>query len=277
MKLSLSVRVAEDLENKRKAAMSLEALAELAVSAGYKALCMRASQLGVQTPLDEVREKRRWLDSKGLEISMVTGDIPIPENTDDAPRALRNITPYLDLSDGLGASLLRIGMKTEEDIEWARRASDEAAERGMRLAHQSHTASLFEKVDDSLDVVRRVGRDNFGIIYEPANLVQCGEDYGPDTIRAFAPHIFNVYFQNMVEKPDGDNIAHTWSRGDMRYDQVAMWGGEGMDFPQIMGTLEEIGYDGYVTLHQAATPPTSPEDFVRRTADYLKGFGRFED
>ena len=47
----------------------------------------------------------------------------------------------------------------------------------------------------------------------------------------------------------------------------------GLDFAPAMAALEESGYDGYVTLHQAATPPTSPEDFVRRTADYLKGEG----
>ena len=87
MKLSLSVRVAEQLSNKRSPAMPLDALADVAVSAGYSALCMRASQLGIWTPLDEVREQRRRLGSKGLAVSMVTGDFPIPENTDDAPDA----------------------------------------------------------------------------------------------------------------------------------------------------------------------------------------------
>ena len=167
-------------------------------------------------------------------------------------------------------------MKTDEDIPWAQRACDEASERGMRLAHQSHTASLFEQVAASLDVVRRVGRENFGIIYEPANLVQCGEEYGADTIRAFAPHMFNVYFQNLRESPNGESAADTWSRGTVRFDQATMWGGEGIDFPHIMDALEGIGYDGYVTLHQSATPPTPPEEFVAKTADYLRGLADFE-
>ena len=213
MKLSLSVRVAESLTNKRIPAMSLEDLAEVALSSGYRALCMRASQLGIQTPLDEVREKREWLESRGLAVSMITGDFPIPENTDDAPDALRNITPYLDLAEALDSDLMRIGVKTYDDIAWAQRACDEANERGMRLAHQSHTASLFEQVEESLVVVSKVARENFGIIYEPANLVQCGEPYGASTIRAFAPHIFNVYFQNLRESPDGESLAHTWSQG----------------------------------------------------------------
>ena len=276
MKLSLSVRVAEQLTQKRIPAMSLEDLAGVALSSGYRALCMRASQLGIQTPLDEVREKGKWLQSKGLAVSMITGDFPIPENTDDCPEALRNITPYLDLAEALDADLLRIGMKSYDDIPWAQRACDEAKERGMRLAHQCHTESLFEQVEESLSVVAKVDRENFGMIYEPANLVQCAEPYGAETIRAFAPHIMNVYFQNLKESPDGESTANPWCRGEVRFDQVTMWGGEGIDFPHIMAALKDIGYDGYVTLHQSATPPTPPEEFVTKTADYLRGLTDFE-
>ena len=277
MKLSLSVRVAESYDETRVPAMSLESLAKLAATEGYSALCMRASQLGVQTPLDVVRRKRDELSKIGLAVSMVTGDFPIPENTDEAPDALRNIAPYLDLAEALGADLLRIGMKTEEDVRWAQRACDEAAERGMRLAHQSHTASLFEQVGPSLDVIGRVDRRNFGIIYEPANLATCGEDYGSETIKRFSPHLFNVYFQNSVVHPSGQSRAITWCRGEVRSDQVTMWGGEGIDFPTITATLEELGYDGYVTLHQAATPPTSTEEFARETARYLKALATFDN
>ena len=131
--------------------MSLDQLAEIAVANGYMALCMRASQLGISTPTEEVMQKRKQLAASGLEVSMVTGDFAIPDNTDDAPVALRDITSYLDLAEALGADLLRIGMKRREDIEWAQRAADEARERDMRLAHQSHSQSLFERVDESLE------------------------------------------------------------------------------------------------------------------------------
>ena len=276
MKLSLSVRVAESRDDKRKPAMSLESLAGLAAAEGYSALCMRASQIGVHTPVEVVREKRHELSKMGLAVSMATGDFPIPENTDEAPNALRNITPYLDLADALGADLLRIGMKTEEDVRWAQRACDEAGERGMRLAHQCHTASLFEQVGPSLDVIERVGRRNFGVIYEPANLATCGEEYGLETIKRFSPHLFNVYFQNSIVRPGGRSTATTWCRGEVRSDQVSMWGGEGIDFPAIMAALEGLGYAGYVTLHQAATPPTSTEEFARETARCLKALATIE-
>ena len=50
MKLSVSMRVAEDMADKRKAAMSLEDMARLAKGSGFHAVCMRASQVGTHTP-----------------------------------------------------------------------------------------------------------------------------------------------------------------------------------------------------------------------------------
>ena len=234
MKLSLSARVAESFSDKTKADMSLEQLAELALTHGYHAVCMRASQLGTHSSDEEVRQAREMLTRHRLPISMVTGDFAIPQNSDDeGPLALRNITPHLDLSAALGADLMRICMKRSEDIQWARRAADEAAERGMRLAHQSHTASLFEEVGRSLEVIAGVDRPNFGLIYEPVNLDACGQDYGRDTIERLAPHMFNVYLQNHIENPQGEGVLNTWCRGPVHFDHIPVWESGGMDFPGI--------------------------------------------
>src|SRR5262245_20429057 len=222
MKLSLSVRIAEAPGTKDRALMGMEELARLAAANGYAAVCMRASQAGIDTPREQVAAIRRMLDAQGLAVSMVTGDIPIPANDANAPRALRNIAPYLDLAEALGADLIRIGMKSAEDIAWAQRASDAARERGIRLAHQCHTASLFETVEGSLVVLRAVGRPNFGLIYEPANLELCGQPYGPEVIARFAPYLFNVYLQNQLLTPDGRAGLETWTRGPVRYDHIPL-------------------------------------------------------
>ena len=238
MKLSVSARIVEKFRDKRQADLGLVELADLAASAGYSALCMRASQLGTQTPIDQVHEQYQLLVQRGLEVSMVTGDFPIPENTDDGPQALRNIAPYLDLAAALHCDLMRIAMKTEEDIQWAQRAADEANERGIRLAHQCHTASLFERVDDSLDVLTRVGRPNFGIIYEPANLT-------------------------------------TWCGGEVAFDQIPIWETGGLDFQPIFTTLAEIDYTGYVTVHQAFAGLRGPDEAARSSARWLRSIGSF--
>ena len=276
MKLSLSVRVAESVLNKEEANRSMEHLADLAQELGYSAMCMRASQAGVHSPLEQITRVQKILAERGLPVSMVTGDIPIPANDVHAPDALRDITPYLDLTELLGADLIRIGMKKHEDIAWAQRASDEAAERNIRLAHQSHTRSLFETVEESVSVLKKVDRPNFGIIYEPANLDLCGQDYGPETIRRFAPWLFNVYLQNHRLNPEGSMTLDTWVRGPAPHDPVPLQAEGGIDFPIIMDTLNEMGYDGYVTVHQAFAEIMEPEDAARQSYDYLTSIADFD-
>jgi sugar phosphate isomerase/epimerase len=277
VKLSVSTRVAESFANKREATVELADLAEIAAREGYHAVCMRASQVGVDSSGKEVRSAAEVLVEHGLSVSMVTGDFPIPENSEDGPGALRNITPYLDLADGLDCDLLRICMKTADDLEWARRAADEAQERGLRLAHQCHNSSLFETVDESLEVLRSIGRPNFGLIYEPANLELCGQDYGPDTLDAFAPWLFNVYLQNQRLHADGADTMNTWARGPVPFDQIPLWEEGGVDFAAIIGKLGSLGYDGCVTIHQASAGLGGAEEAARRSAAYLRTLGPFDE
>ena len=159
MKLALSVRIAEASGDKRRSTASISELIHIATANNYAALCMRASQLGIYTPIDQVLHARKALDTAALSVSMVTGDFPIPENHNEhGPQALRAIEPYLDLAEALGSDLLRICMKSEDDIQYAQRAADQAAERGLRLAHQCHTRSLFEKIDRSLKVLKKIDK-----------------------------------------------------------------------------------------------------------------------
>lgn len=268
MKLSLSVRVAEKFRAKREAALPLDELATLAAGAGFDALCMRASQLGIHSPPEQLAQGRALLQARGLAVSMVTGDFAIPENSAEAPLALHHLTPHLDLAQALDTDLVRVALHTEADIPWAQRAADEAAERGIRLAHQCHTCSLFEQVDRSLAVLRRIGRPNFGLIYEPANLQLCGQEYGLATLEKFAPYLFNVYLQNQRLHPQGQLRLATWCRGEIPLDLIPLWEPGGIDFAPLLAALERIGYAGYLTSHQAAL--IEPRPMIAQTARHLR-------
>ena len=276
MKLSLSVRVAESFADKTKITVSFEELAQLAKENGYAALCMRASAAGIQTPKERVAEIKSVIDEQGLKVSMITGDFAIPQNDEHGPEALRNITPYLDLAEALGSDLMRICIKKEEDIVWVQRSCDEAVERGMRIAHQSHFASMFETVSGSLEVLGKVDRSNFGIIYEPANLEICGQDYGVETIKAFAPYMFNVYVQNQMANPEGKESLETWVRGTFRFDHVPLQDPRGLNWRKVFDGLAEVDYDGYVTVHQALAEIMQPPEAAKTSAEFLRTVAKFE-
>ena len=271
MKLSLSVRIAEEFLSKEHARIPLEELAVLAKQAGYDALCMRASQVGVQSTPEAQREAERIIREQGLSVTMVTGDFDVVYNNDDGPSCLRNIGPFLDLARTLEAPLIRVALKTEDDIPFAQQAADQAADVGIQLVHQCHTLSLFETVEAIEQTLKKIDRPNFGLIYEPANLEICGQDYGLETLERLAPWIVNVYLQNQILKPDGDVTLNTWCRGPVSFDLIPIHEPGGIDFSQVFQGLRSMGYDGPVTAHQSGIPSEPPEQTAAATAQFLKG------
>lgn len=250
MKLSLSVRIAESPSRKDLAVVPIEELAPLARAAGFSGLSMRASALSVDSPPERVRAARAQLDRLGLAVSMVMGNVALAANTPDAPDCLRNIAPHLDLAEALGARLVRVMIHGDDDIPHVQRAADQAAERGLTLAQQTHWGTLCETVDESLDIVRRVGRRNFGITYEPANLLACGADYGPDSIARLAPHLVNVYFQNIRLDPAGRYVFKSRRNGPAKLEFVELDDPGGIDVRPLVAALKKAGYDGWFSVHQ---------------------------
>ncbi|MCC6587632.1 MAG: sugar phosphate isomerase/epimerase [Bryobacterales bacterium] len=270
MKMSLSVRVAEAFDNKEKSTKTIDELIALAKSNGYEALCMRASQAGTHTPPERIEEIASKIKAAGLAVSMITGDFAVPSNNDKGPECLRRITPYLDLADRFHSKLIRICMKKDDDIQWAQRASDEARERGIRLAHQSHCSSLFETVEGAERVLKAVGRPNFGLIYEPANWLISGQPYGRATVVRLRPYLFNFYIQNHHLTPSGKAFVDTWTKGRVPLDHIGVWEKGGVDAEDVFAGLRAVGYSGYITVHQAFGNVMPVEEAVRKSYRYLQ-------
>jgi sugar phosphate isomerase/epimerase len=267
MQLSLSLRIAETMAVKDRGLLPFEELAPLAASAGYRAVCMRASQASIETPASRLHQMRRTLDQLGLAVSMVTGTVALAANTPDAEDALRDIAPHLDLAHAFGASLVRVMVQREDQLPLVRRAADQARERGVSLAHQTHTATLFETVDECLEMLRRIDRPNVGITYEPANLLAVGDDYGVEALRRLAPHLLNVYLQNYRFSPAGAPLRTRL--GVVKVETVPLDAPGGVDFRRVFDGLHAVGYQGYVTVHQTAVEGLPVADAAQRYYSFL--------
>lgn len=274
MKLSLSVRIAE-APCKTRLNVPFADLVQLARETGYRAICIRSSAGGIGTPYPALEAMRRAVEDAGLVVSMVTADSDVPLNNDAGPNSLRNITPSLDVAESLGCDLIRVCLKQERDIEHAQRAADLAAGRRIRLAHQCHTTTLFEQVQPSLNILARINRSNFGLIYEPANLMLCGEPYDERALGQLWPHLMNVYVQNHRLDPEGPVSLETWCRGVRRFHHIPLWEPGGVDFDAVIRGLNAVGYDGYFTVHQAYAELMGPREAAVRSAEYLWSFGCF--
>ena len=270
MKLSLSVRIVE-AACKTRLNLPFETIVEIAANTGYDAICMRASAGGVQTPIDQLQQMRTIVEAAQLKVSMVTADSDVPLNNEDGPNSLRDIGPSLDVAEALGCDLIRICMKKPADVPFAQAAADQAAERNIRLAHQCHTTSLFEEVEPLLELLQQLDRPNFGIIYEPANLLLCGQAYDLVTLQKLEPHLMNVYVQNHRLDPDGPEALPTFCLGERRFHHLDPWETGGVDFNQVFAGLRGIYYSGYFTIHQAQGIETAEDAtaFAAKCAQYV--------
>ena len=271
LQLSLSVRIVE-AACKTRLQIPFEKLVDIAALTGFDAICMRASAGGVQTPLEELDHMRKIVEARGLHISMVTADSKVPLNGDDGPDSLRDIGPSLDVAEALGCDLIRVCLKKDDDIPHAREAAKQAADRGIRLAHQCHTTSIFEQVDQIIANLQEIGQPNFGLIYEPANLMLCGEGYGTDVLRQLAPHIMNVYIQNHRLDPEGPVTLPTYCRGEVHFHRLPIWEAGGLDTATIFEGLKEIDWAGHFTIHQAEGIETIDDArvYASRCAEFVR-------
>ena len=268
---ALSTRLAEPPGRKDASLLPLAEFARLAKELGFRALSMRASQVSIETPAGEVVRAKRTLDEVGLGVSMVTGTVSLAANDARATEPLRTIAPHLDLAERLGAKLVRVMMQREEDIPFARRAAEEAGERGMKLAHQTHIGTLFETVEAALDVLQRIGSAHFGVTYEPSNLLVCGSAWGREAIERLGPHIVNVYLQNWRVSDDGA-LTLKLNSGQIKGDQIALDDTRGVDYAEVLDGLRRIGWTGYVTVHQTLLPG---EEVHEAAARHMAAVRRF--
>ncbi|HET7768676.1 MAG TPA: sugar phosphate isomerase/epimerase [Chloroflexota bacterium] len=259
---ALSTRLAEPPGRKDAALVPLGEFARLARGMGYRALSVRASQVSIGSSEEEVERARRALDEAGVGVVMVTGTVSLAANDTRATEPLRNITPHLDLAERLGSRLVRVMLQREEDIPFATRAAAEAGERGMKLAHQTHIGTLCETVDGTLEVLERVGSPHFGITFEPSNLLVSGSIWGREAVKRLAPRVVNVYLQNWRAHAGGA-LTLQLNAGPVKADQIALDDASGVDYVEVFDALREIGWEGYVTVHQSLMPGETVEGAAR--------------
>ena len=116
---------------------------------------------------------------------------------------------------------------------------------------------------------RKIGRPNFGLIYEPANLELCGQAY-VEAIERLSPWIFNVYLQNQKLNPDGAVTLETWCGGEQSFDIIPIHEPGGIDYPAVVTALKNVDYDGTVTVHQSTGDGEDPLESTKATADFLR-------
>ena len=250
MKLSLSCRITELSDNKEKTFISINSLIEMAIKNGFEGISLRPSVISTTSSKEKIFEIKKLFKLHNIEISMITGNIHLAKNDNFASDSLRNITPCLDLAEILGTSLVRVMIRSNDDILYAQRALDEALERGITLTQQTHWGTLAETIDQTISLINKINRKNFGITYEPANLMACGSDFGIKGLTKLLPYLVNFYFQNIVLDKNGSHEFKTNVNGKVKVKYVPLISKDGILIHPLIKYLSDMQYKGWFTVHQ---------------------------
>ena len=250
MKLSLSCRIAELSNDKEKSLLPIKKLIKMAVNKGFKGMSLRPSVVSTSTPKQNILKIKDVFNLNKMFVSMITSNINLAKNDDDAANNLKNITPCLDLAEQLETSLVRIMIKHHDDIIFAKKALDEALERGIILTQQTHWGTLAETIDETLNLVKIIKRKNFGITYEPANLLACGSYHSLKGLEKLLPYVVNFYFQNIRLDKNGSHEFKTFGNGNVKVKYLPLNDKKGIDIYPLINFLYKKKYDKWFTIHQ---------------------------
>ena len=250
MKISISSRITEQSDNKEKSFLSLDNFIKLASKNKFDGVSLRPSMISNDSSEYLVNQAQKLFNVNNMKVSMITSNIHVAKNDELASDMLRNITPSLDLAEKLKTSLIRIMIKNSDDIFYARKALDEAKERNLKLLQQTHWGTLAETLDETVTLIKTINRKNFGITFEPANLMACGSDFNKNALNQLLPHIENFYFQNIILDKKGKHVFPTIHNGDVRVKYISLDNSKGINIFSFLDFLREKKYDKWFTIHQ---------------------------
>ena len=143
---------------------------------------------------------------------------------------------------------------------------DRAACRCLRTTNTARChAKCFQRT-------RRACRQiQLGLSVEPANLVLCGQSYGPKAIKRLGPHVLKVYLQNIRLSKNRPPSIKTVD-GTQHYERLVVGEEGGIDFEFFFAGLNSINYDSFVTSHQPTIKGRSTWELSQYAVDRLTKF-----
>lgn len=219
---------------------------------------------GVEMGLGEVNAYgpevvREQLDEYDLDLYMLMGGWL--ESEAEADTIAEGAYTAAELGAGfIGMLPPQRGLIDDDDLleEWITRVCDAAADAGIMPVLHHHGATHIESPDEIEAWLDRCP-DNLGLLWDTAHQYPYGEHYPEgdvtDGIEQFADDIEYIHLKDVNPASDFKNHVDALSSGTFNLANVALFYyaftdlGEGViDFEGVADVLDEIGYDGHLTI-----------------------------
>ncbi|MEF8788476.1 MAG: sugar phosphate isomerase/epimerase family protein, partial [Planctomycetota bacterium] len=130
-----------------------------------------------------------------------------------------------------------------------REVSEYCDERGLNLNLETGQ----ESAEALLEVLDRVDMDNLGVNFDPANMILYGSGEPLPALRKVGQHVRSCHCKDA-----------TWSGqpGETWGEEVPLGEGD-VDVEQYIRILDELDYDGPLTIEREIPPPQQMEDMKK--------------
>ena len=246
--------------------------AQLTAELGSRGLSLLASWVSVrlhdanqheQSAADAIRTAKLLATVGGKENFIVLGNDPYadPIRTKYAGR----ITPDLGMSDAQwetfakGANLI------------AKRVMEAT---GLRTVFHHHIGTLVETPAETERLMAMTDPAILGLAFDTGHWTFEGRH--PVTgIRQFKYRILHVHFKDQEPNVARQSREQDWDGlTSVGHGVFCELGKGSVDFPAVLATLREIGYDGWIVVEQDVLPGMgTPKESAARNREYLRGIG----
>lgn len=240
---------------------------------------------------DDRRELKQYIDSLGLEISALCGDLGGHgfQDKNENPAKIEKSKKILDLALDLGTNIVttHIGVVPEdpqsEIYQTMLKACDELSSYATSINAYFAIETGPEKSAHLKQFLDQLSTNGLSVNFDPANMVMVTGDDPVEGVRLLKDYIVHTHVKDGIRCVEVDPREVYGSLGyeKMSHERIAEMGsgqlfeelplGKGhVNFDEYFKALQDIGYTGYLTIEREVGD--QPEEDIRKAVEFIKKY-----
>jgi inosose dehydratase len=147
-------------------------------------------------------------------------------------------------------------------------------ETGLRTVAHHHIGTYIETPQETQRLLDNTDPDLLGLCFDTGHWTFAG-GHAVGGLKKHADRIWHVHFKDCEPNIAAQSRIEKWDGVTSVGKGVFCELGQGaVDFPAVLQTLREIGYDGWIVVEQDVLPGMgTPKESAQRNRDYLRSIG----
>jgi len=213
--------------------------------------------------LDDVPERLKTLDAAGLKLFQIYVRASVDPAQPPYDEKLKEVLPLLKGRETMIALLLSGGKPSDPSgdaraVKIVGEIAGMAQASGLRVALYPHSGDWLERVEDALRVVKKVGRENVGVMLNLCHWLKVDDEKNlKPLLESAMPHLFAVSINGADQAVDIKSGKGQW---------IQPLGSGSFDMFGFLKTLSDLGYRGPIGL-QCYGLPGDARDHLKKSMD----------